>query len=124
MRWLALALLLIAAKPAPEGQFTLQVQGYQVTVTLYDMQHAVRNDEVTLGTWCSRADGSEIPFGNRANPYIWEENWFGGYEPRTFGVPPDAVSCTSELIAVDWFKGIPQQAWILDGPEVYLVGSG
>ena len=122
MRWLALALLLIAAKPAPEGSFTLEVQGYQVTVTLYDMQHAVRNDEVTLGTWCFRADGTQIPFGNRANPYIWEENWFGGFEPRTFALPLDAVVCTSELIAADWFKGEVLQAWVLDGPDTYPVG--
>lgn len=124
MRRLALvALLLLAAKPAPEGSFSLQVSGYQVTVTLSGMQHVTRNDEVTLGTWCSDAEGVGIAFGNRANQFIWEENWFGGYEPRTFTVPSNAVVCTSELIAADWFKGVPQQAWVLDGPDTYPVGG-
>ena len=126
---LALAILLVvpllaAAKPAPTGEFTLAISGYDVTVTLSNLQHVTRNDEVTLGTWCFRADGSQIPMGNLGpphNPYIYEINWFGNYISVTFAVPSDAVTCTSQLVAVDWFKGIPQQAWVLDGPDTYPV---
>jgi len=121
---LACTPFLAAAKPAPTGEFTRSITGFSVTVTLSNMQHVTKNDEVTLGTWCFRGDGTQIPFGNRANPYIWEENWFGGYEPRTFAVPSDAATCTSELIAADWFKGQVIQAWVLDGPDTYGVPIG
>jgi len=125
MRKLLLLLLLVplisAAKPAPTGEFTLAISGYDVSVTLDNITHLTKNDETTLGTWCFRADGTQILMGNRANPYIFEVNWFGGWTPVTFTVPSDAVTCTSELIAADWFKGVVQHAWVLDGPDTYAV---
>lgn len=119
---LACILFLTAAKPAPTGEFSLTVSGFDVTVTLSNITHLTQNDEVTLGTWCFRADGSQILMGNRNNPYIYEINWNGRWVPVTFTVPGDAVTCTSQLIAADWFKGEVLQAWVLDGPDTYAVG--
>jgi hypothetical protein len=116
-----LILPFLAAGPAPTGEFTLAISGHDVTVTLSNITHLTKNDETTLGTWCFRADGTQIPMGNRGNPYIFEVNWFGTWDPRTFTLPSDAVTCTSQLIAAEWRNGQVLRVWVLDGPDTYGV---
>ena len=113
-----------AGRPDAEGRFELDISGYDVTVTLYDVQHVTRSDEMTLGTICFRADGSQILMGNRANPFIYEVNWFGGFMPVTFTVPSDAVECRSALIVADWFKGEVKKVWWLQGWDSFIVPQG
>ena len=104
------------ARPTPTGSFTITFQGRVGTVVL-DVKGATSQDETTVGTWCFRADGSQIPMGNLGpphNPYIYEINWFGHLDrPGTLPIPDDAVNCTSQLIVADWFKGEVVQAWTL-----------
>jgi len=119
-----------AAKPAPTGEFTLQVDGYVVMASLSNMSHLTQNDEVTLGTKCVDAAGVEIVMWDTStnnaghNPYILETHWWGRYDRvATFTVPANAVVCNSQLIAADWFKGEVLKAWILDGPDTFTVGT-
>jgi hypothetical protein len=119
---LALAgLLLLGAAPAPTGSFTMSDGPYReggtVTFTFGRMTHVTRNDEVTLGVWCFRPDGSQLRWGNRNNPHIYEFNSFGEFaHPQVLALPVEGTgyACTARLVVVDWFKGIPRQAWVID----------
>jgi hypothetical protein len=109
-----LALLLTAAGPAPTGSFTITWNGRIGTVALQDIKGATSKDETTVGTWCFRADGTQIPMGNEGNPYIFEINWFGHFDRLgTVTIPDDAANCTSQLIVAEWFKGQVIQSWVL-----------
>ena len=121
-RWLLLAVLLIAASPAPSGSFTMSpgpyAEGGTVTFTIGSITHVGHNDEVTLGVWCIKPDGSQPLLGNIGhNPYIWEWNSFGqpvGSRDLYLLVEGTGYVCTARLVEVDWFKGQPVRAWTLD----------
>ena len=107
----------------PAGTFTVGSstyhEGESAAFTFGQITGVNRNYEVTLGVWCFLPDGSQIPWGNRANPYIYEFNSFGTvYSGLTvyLGLPVDGTgySCTARLIAARWFKGTVLQAWTLD----------
>jgi hypothetical protein len=117
-----LAILTTARGVAPSGQVDIGVSGYNITFTLHDMRGVNQNDEVTVGTHCFRADGSQIPVGQGGNPYIYEVHWFGHYDRLgSFTAPPEAVACRSQLIAAKWFKGTVTAAWVLDPWQDFLV---
>lgn len=117
-----LALLLLAARPAPSGTFTMSPAPYHegdtISFTFGPTAHMNRNDEVTLGVWCILPDGSQIPWGNRSNPYIYEFNSFGGFDESTvylyLPIYGTGYTCHAGYIEADWFKGVPLQAWTLD----------
>ena len=106
--------LILAAGPAPTGSFTITWDGRNGTIALQEMKGATSKDETTVGTWCQRADGTEIPMGNAGNPFIFEVHWFGHFDRLgALPIPPDAATCTSQLIVAEWFKGQVVQAWVL-----------
>lgn len=132
---LAIAALAIAetagARPAPSGSFTLSpapyIEGSSVSFTFGPLSHGNRNDEVTLGVWCVLLDGSQIPWGNRSNPYIYEFNSFGGFDQATVSLPlpvyGTGYDCTARYVEVDWFKGNPIRAWTLDEESFRVDGA-
>ena len=76
----------------PAGSFTLTPESLSedqtALFTVGQLTHVNRNYEVTLGVWCLLPDGSSIPWGNRANPSIYEFNSFGtALENQTVALP-------------------------------------
>lgn len=108
----------------PTGSFSFYPlsprEGDYIVFKFGKIEGVTNNYEVTLGVWCFLPDGSQIRWGNRSNPYIYEYNSFGnvysGYttEPLYLPIFNTGYSCTSRLVAVLWKKGNPVQAWTLD----------
>jgi len=134
MRKLALAALGVmllapsARAVTPSGQVDISVSGYDVTLALRDMRGVNQNYEVTVGTTCTDAAGTQLVMWDTStnnaghNPYIYEMHWFGHYaRVGTFTVPTEAVACRSELIAAKWFKGEVTAAWVLDPWQDFTV---
>ena len=128
---------LFAAAPAPEGSFTMSGgsgpyhDGGSVTFTITRVTHAQRNDEVTLGVRCTRADGTNVPVGDQwmqhvgKSPYLAEWNTFGGFD----GFQPvfelyygGDYTCLAQIAVISWFKGEPTQAWIIYG-DAFIVDN-
>ena len=102
------------ASQEPAGTFSVGASTYQegdtASFTFGRITGVNRNYEVTLGVWCFLPGGSQIPWGNRSNPYIYEFNSFGTvYSDWTvyldLPVYGTGYSCTAQLIAARWFKG-------------------
>src|SRR5206468_6119337 len=111
------------AGPDPAGTFTVGSteygEGDVASFTFGQITGVNRNYEVTLGVWWFLPDGSQIPWGNRGNPYIYEFNSFGNVFSGTtqfldLPVYGTGYACTARLIAARWFKGTCVQAWTLD----------
>jgi len=138
MKWLlrlALAApvltLVLGAAPAPAGTFTLSpapyVEGGSVTFSFDQVSHVNANYEVTLAVWCTEPNATEIPWGNRGNPYVYEFNSFGRQglgKSVTMGLPVEGTGyfCEALYLAVDWAKGTPQESWALDY-QTFQVGT-
>jgi len=124
--WLGLIVpLILMAAPAkavtPSGSVDISVSGYDVTFALRDMKGVNQNYEVTVGTTCTDAAGTQLVMWDTStnnaghNPYILEIHWFGHYDRlATATMPLEAVACRSQLIAAKWFKGEATAAWVLD----------
>jgi len=115
--------LVLGAAPAPAGTFTLSsapyVEGGSVTFSFDQPSHVKPNYEVTLAIWCTEPDGTQIPWDNLSNPYVYEFNSFGRKglgNSVTMDLPVQSAGyfCEALYLAVDWDKGIAHQSWALD----------
>lgn len=110
----------VSAGRVPTGTFTLEgsfVEGTTLTVTV-ETTGALRKHEVTLGVWCFQPDGAPLPIGNRNADYIYEltsgRGPWPGPQYLALWVTGTGYRCTARLVAVEWFKGTPVRAWVLD----------
>jgi hypothetical protein len=109
-----------AAVKAPTGSFTLSGDFREGATLIAAVQTKGISEqyEVTLGTWCSQPDGTQMRIGNHDNAYVYELTSVRGrwLKPQTLTlwVTGTGYSCTSRRVAVLWQSGNPVEAWTLD----------
>lgn len=127
----SLVINVAAAKPDPSGTFSLSDGPYYGggSVTYYPgpVKNVTNSYEVTIGTWCVLADGTQLRWndygiGSGNNPYINEFNSFDGWPDGfalTLPLPATGqeMNCIAREIAAWWKPNIrdhPVEAWTLD----------
>jgi hypothetical protein len=109
-------------KPEPSGSFSISpaphYEGGTVEFTFGKISNVTNSYEVTLGVVCFLPDGTQIRWGNRGNPYIYEFNSFGNvYSYYTVSkdlpVYGTGYDCQASLISARWWKGTVLEVWTL-----------